>query len=172
VRFAPNILGLLRHLKIPADAAFQGAFVNAKIQLRFLPEGDIEELKRECSRFRPSVLHFICHGEADAAGGASRIVLRRRPDGAPGGALVTHSVSADELVDQLTENGGWLPPAIVLNACYAGGTPYRPAPIDDTHLPFAAQLVRRGAAISVGMAGEVADRACRMFTLRLRARRC
>jgi hypothetical protein len=34
------------------------------------------------------------------------------------------------------------------------------------HLSFAASLVDRGVAMALGMAGEVADRACQAFTLR------
>jgi hypothetical protein len=166
LRPGAEFLGLLRHLRIPVSATFQGDFVSASIRLRFLPEADIDELKSECRKFQPSVLHFICHGESDPGGGPSRIILRGRDPGSPQGESRPRPVTADRLVDELTEDNGWLPPVFVLNACYTATLPNQPARIEDAHLPFAAQIVRRGAAVAVGMAGEVADPACQMFTLR------
>jgi hypothetical protein len=93
-------------------------------------------------------------------------VLRKRTPGAAVGETKPHPVTADELTGELTENGGWLAPVMVLNACYTASLPQQPARIDDVHLPFAARLVQLGAAMVVGMAGEVADPACQLFTLR------
>jgi hypothetical protein len=166
LRPGAEFLGLLRHLRVPANAQFQGDFVSADIKLRFLPESDVDQLKTECQRFQPSVLHFICHGQSDPGGGPSRIVLRIRPPGATEGETKPHAVTADELADLLTEDGGSIPPVIVLNACYTATLPDQPVKIEDVHLPFAARMVQRGAAMAVGMAGEVADPACQMFTLR------
>lgn len=167
LRPGAEFLGLLRHLRVPPNPQLLGDFVNAQVKLRFLPEADIDQLKAECRNFQPSVLHFICHGQSDPAGGPSRIILRKRPPGAAEGETKAHAVTADELVGELTEHGGWLPPVIVLNACYTASLPEQPARIEDGHLPFAARMVQLGAAIAVGMAGEVADPACQMFTLRL-----
>ncbi|MBB5060942.1 hypothetical protein HDF16_005678 [Granulicella aggregans] len=174
LRPGAEFLGLLRHLKIPANPQLRGDFVSAQIKLRFLPEADIERLQQECREFRPSVLHFICHGRLGPAGSASMIVLRKRADGAgeAGGRSEPFPVTADELADLLEEDDpttqlpGWLPPVIVLNACYSATSAEETASIEDVHLPFAARLVHRGVAIALGMAGEVADPACQLFTLR------
>ncbi len=166
LRPGAEFLGLLRHLRIPANPTFQGDFVSASIRLRFLPEADIDQLKKECNQFKPAVVHFICHGQSDAAGGPSRIVLRKRDSGRLDGESRQHPVTAAELVGELTEDNGWLPPIFVLNACYTATFANEPAQIEDGHLPFAAQLVRLGAAVALGMTGEVADPACQMFTLR------
>ena len=166
LRPGAEFLGLLRHLLVPTNAQFHGEFVSADIKLRFLAEGDVEQLKAECKRFQPSVLHCICHGQSDPAGGPSRIVLRIRPPGAAEGEAKPHAITADELADKLSEDGGKVPPVIVLNACYTASLADQSAKIEDGHLPFAARMVQRGAAMAVGMAGEVADPACQMFTLR------
>ena len=174
LRPGAEFLGLLRHLRIPQNPQLRGDFVNAQIKLRFLPEADIDRLKQECREFRPSVLHFICHGRSNPGGGPSLIVLRKRADaaGEGGSHAESHPVTADELADLLSEDDpltrerGWLPPVVVLNACYTATVAERPAGIEDVHLPFAARLVQRGVAVAVGMAGEVADPACQMFTLR------
>jgi hypothetical protein len=165
LRPGAEFIGLLRHLRVPVDLGFQGEFVSANVKLRFLPEGDIDRLKSECRSFQPSVLHFICHGQSDPAGGPSRIVLRIRPPGSKEGDTKPFPVTADELANHLGEDQGWVPPIVVLNACYTATTPNQAA-IEDGHLPFAARLVQRGAAIAIGMTGEVADPACQMFTLR------
>jgi hypothetical protein len=47
--------------------------------------------------------------------------------------------------------------AALVNACHTGEP-------DSSYLSFAAGLVRGGVPVAVGMAGEVADGACRIFT--------
>ena len=86
--------------------------MNADIKLRFLAEADVDQLKAECRQFQPMVLHCICHGQSDPGGGPSR-VLRIRPPGAAEGETKPHAVTADELADKLSEDGGTVPPVIV-----------------------------------------------------------
>src|SRR5207253_2602102 len=45
LRPGAEFIGLLQRLRIPIDPTFQGDFVGANISLRFLPDGDVEQLK-------------------------------------------------------------------------------------------------------------------------------
>jgi hypothetical protein len=167
IRPGAEFLGLLRHLKIPLDPTFQ-KFDLAKVNIRYIADADVAELNRVCKEFKPDVLHFICHGERDPADGASRLVMQRLTFVAGDRrSIERYPLTAPQLVEQLLEESGWLPPVVVLNACYTAdsntvGTPGS----DDAHLSFAAELVRKGVAIAVGMTGEIADTACQLFTLR------
>jgi hypothetical protein len=164
LRPGAEFLGLLRHLRIPTDATFT-QFRNANAHIRYLGDADIDALKDACHTFAPSVVHFICHGERDPETRETRIVLKKvvpQP-----GQRVTERLplTSGELMDAFVE-AGHVPPVVVLNACYAGGANGDQPVSDDGHLPFAADLVKRGVDVAVGMAGEVDDRACQLFALR------
>jgi hypothetical protein len=68
--------------------------------------------------------------------------------------------TAEQLVSMLTDGGLQPPPVVVLNACYTGAQP----PAQRAAAPLAADMVKRGVPVVVGMWGQVADRACRLFT--------
>lgn len=165
LRPGAEFLGLLRHLQIPIDPTFT-QFRNANVHIRYLGDADIESLKQACATFGPSVMHFICHGERDPGTRETRIVLKKVVS--PGAGQVVKErlpLSSSDLVGAFVE-AGKVPPIVVLNACYAGGANADQPVSDDGHLPFAADLVKRGVAVAVGMAGEVDDRACQLFALR------
>jgi hypothetical protein len=164
LRPGAEFLGLLRHLQIPVDPGFT-QFRNANVHIRYLGDADVDALKHQLHIFQPSVVHFICHGERQAGTGDTRIVLKQIVAGAGGPVKQKLSLSSGELFDAF-EDAGIMPPIVVLNACHAGGANASQPVSGDGHLPFAADLVRRGVAIAVGMAGEVEDRACQLFARR------
>jgi hypothetical protein len=136
-------LGLLRRLKAA------GVGLNSCVLL----EATSQKLKDAMDSFRPSVVHFISHGGVDSRRG----YLEMMPDDASG---QRERRFAEQLLLLLeTEDG--LPPIVVLNACHSG-TP----PVAQVAAPLAVELVKGGIPIVVGMAGRVADRACRLFTRR------
>lgn len=164
LRPGAELLGLLRHLQIPIDPTFS-QFKNANVHIRYLGDADVDALKHQLATFSPSVVHFICHGERQPGTVETRIVLKQLVSGAGGPVKQKLTLSSGELFDAF-EDAGVVPPIVVLNACYAGGAAGGPTGSGDGHLPFAADLVQRGVAIAVGMAGEVEDRACQLFARR------
>ena len=110
--------------------------------------------------FRPHLVHFICHGAPDPSGAVMLQLFDQATQ-----AVV--STSAAELAAALihTDAGArWCPTAVVLSACSAGTTLGV-----DADAGIATTLVGAGIPIVVGMAAEVSDLACRIFTRRLGA---
>ncbi len=108
--------------------------------------------------FRPHVVHVICHG-TEGPGGT---VLLELFDHA---ASKVQPMPAADLIESLVlERNGrtWCPQAVVLSAC-SSGTRLTSAGQGD----LAAELVRAGIPVVVGMAAEISDLACRLFTRRL-----
>ncbi len=108
--------------------------------------------------YRPSVVHFICHGGI-AAGGEPYLELHPE-DGDDSHQRVT----APQLRSLLDPTGTGPPPVVVINACYSGGTP--PRLEDRVTGPLAAELTVLGVPIVVGMWGEIVNRACLLFARR------
>ena len=117
-------------------------------------------LREAVLRFEPDVVHFVCHGAIQGG----KTVLELQPDADGSGYR-----SADQIVDLLAR-GAVLPSVVVLSACYSGTSEDELVPrvvVTEQHTgPFAAQIVARGVPIVVGMAGRIADSACRLFTRR------
>ncbi|MEP7120926.1 MAG: CHAT domain-containing protein [Byssovorax sp.] len=117
-------------------------------------------LREAVVRFEPDVVHFVCHGAIQGG----KTVLELQPDAEGSGYR-----SADQIVDLITR-GAVLPSVVVLSACYSGTSEDDLLPrevVTEQHTgPFAAQIVARGVPIVVGMAGRIADSACRLFTRR------
>jgi CHAT domain-containing protein len=117
-------------------------------------------LREAVLRFEPDVVHFVCHGAIQGG----KTVLELQPDADGSGYR-----SADQIVDLITR-GAILPSVVVLSACYSGTSEDELVPrevVTEQHTgPFAAQIVARGVPIVVGMAGRIADSACRLFTRR------
>lgn len=162
LRPGAEFLGLLRHLRIPDDPTFT-SFRNASVNIHYLGDADIDALKSVCATFRPSVAHFICHGERTPGTVETRVVLRKLVTRGAQRATEPLPLTSKELFEAFTE-AGHIPPAVVVNACYGAGA--HQTHVDDGYLPFAADLVARGVSVAVGMAGEVDDRACQLFSLR------
>jgi hypothetical protein len=125
---------------------------------RVLVQATRLSLEDELRRWDPAVVHFICHGQFNLETGEARLALTseedpRQPD----------LVDAKQLVEIMRAPGRPLPQVVVLNACHSGEAR---ATVRQQAVPMAAQLVADGIPMVVGMSGQVADRACRLFTRR------
>jgi len=193
---------------------------------RILQQPTSEQIEDAMGRFRPSVVHFICHGDVEGHEGFLSL-----ESVSPEGKRITDRRTAERLADLLrTEDG--LPPVVVVNACFSatqpgageaegastepvaatvglgGAAPGGPAgavagevpvvssptvaamtgmppepggaegpvatvalgrserPVAAVPAPLAADLVRMGVPMVVGMAGRISDLACRLFARR------
>ena len=176
IRAGAEYLGLLRRLQA----------LDLTLDCRVLRDATAEALQAAVGEFRPSVVHFICHGAFIEGRGALRLV-------ASDPALPFQDYTAPQLLGLLatTDSTGAVsyPPVVVLNACYSAMPPAPAAsdPLDQlavaevfgsgsgvlptaaAALPLGAELVagdgaHGGPALVVGMGGKVADIACRLFT--------
>lgn len=102
-----------------------------------------EELGDVCAAFRPDIVHLVAHGSVDEDG-RSMLMLRGRRDAS--------WVGAAELAAALTAGGPVR--AVVLSACHSSAG-------------YAAELVAAGIPLVSAMAGEISERACRLFARRL-----
>jgi CHAT domain len=155
IRPGAEYMALLRRLAGDEQDA-RVANMNTRLLLQATPE----EIKDAVAELNPSVVHFICHG--DIVDSKATLLLAKLE-----GRTKTfgHPILATDLLNLLKEAapGGSLPSAIVLNACHtadAAGSADR----KDAYRSFAATLVAGGVPVVLGMAGEVADGACRIFT--------
>ncbi|HMQ33542.1 MAG TPA: CHAT domain-containing protein, partial [Chloroflexaceae bacterium] len=152
IRSGAEYLGLLR--------ALESNDLGLRHQL--LAQASPERLKAAIAFFRPSILHFICHGGVYSDSG--RPFLDLRSDDPAGGVK---EVTTDDLFTLLAD--GPEVEAVVLNACYTASAGDYSA-VGQVALPMAEALVAgdgaRSVPIVVGMAGEIGDRACRLFTRR------
>ena len=175
IRAGAEYLGLLRRLQA----------LDLTLDCRVLRDATAEQLQSAVADFRPSVVHFICHGGFSDGRGALRLLASD-----PG--LPFQDYTAPQLLALLatTDAAGRVsyPPVLVLNACYSATTlPPAPDPMDTLSrvevfgggagvlptsagmLPLGAELVagdgvHGGPALVIGMGGKVADLACRLFT--------
>lgn len=148
-------LGILRGLR-------QGA-----LGLNHLPLVGASALRLQATveSYQPDVVHFICHGEPN---GTLELVDDDRPearhslDAAALHALL-HPPGVPSCADPAVPYGG--PQIAVLSACHSaadGG--YALEDVGQVSFPLAVDLVRKGIPLVIGMAGEVADAACRLFS--------
>jgi len=166
IRPGSECLGLLQRLRMPALAAAGAAGAaqsqGAGLQVRVLVEATRTALATEVDDFRPQVVHFICHGLWTATG--SQIKLRQAKASGVPGEMEDDPLDAASLLPLLKGRQGATDPplVVVLNACNTG-TPDEPR---EGYMAFAAELVAsaNGPLAAIGMAGEVADAACREFT--------
>lgn len=148
-------LGLLRSLKPTAKL---------RLKTHLLLQASPQRLKAAIKWFKPTVVHFICHGFPNPD---QETFLQLMADNGGG----TEAVNADNLLKLLKPDPTMeLPQIVILNACYTA--------VDNVDLymksgqvasPMAVKLVAGddqspGVPIVLGMAGEVADQACRLFT--------
>jgi hypothetical protein len=152
IRPGAEYLGLLRALRDAHELVLG-------LRTHLLVEATRARLEHALSWFRPTVVHFICHGSFEDGSG----VLYLTSDETPGNedAVTPGELAALLATDQPP------PQIVVLNACHTGEAE-DPGLIDAgrSAAPFASELVTRGFPVVVGMAGEVADRACRLFSRR------
>jgi CHAT domain-containing protein len=137
IRPGAEYLGLLRRLEQ------RGLAIESHVLARATPK----RIQDTVGELRPSVIHFICHG-----GGRGSGYLELVSD--------DNGKSFDRLTaEQLVDLTAGIPKAMVMNACESG----KPS-LDSAALALSMAL--RGTPVVVGMAGRVADRACRLFTRR------
>jgi CHAT domain len=154
LRPGAEYVGLLRQLNATAPAG-STEVKTVGLHLRLLPEATSDDLIEAVGEFDPAIVHFICHGRW--AGETSQILLSspKLPNQAQGDEA---PCDPDRLLTLLRRpDTDTPPPVVVLNACHTGEP-------NDAHLAFAAKLVAGGVAAAVGMAGEVDDGVCRIFT--------
>jgi hypothetical protein len=127
------------------------------VDLRVLSQATLPELRVVVEEFAPSVVHVVAHGRWDK--NQSQILMTDCAE--VNGEITTKEqpCTPESLLSNLRRTDGTLPQVVILNACHTGEATY-----DDSHLPFAAELVRRGISVALGMSGEVIDSACRIFT--------
>jgi hypothetical protein len=161
LRPGAELIGLLRRVPLP-DPAFR-TFQTANLHVRYLPEATWDEILNTAAEFRPTVVHIVSHGEMDPAGEDTRLLLTAREvDGKANSAKTreAYPCSAGRLLD-LISGGKSLPPVVIVNACHTAEVDGQNA----ADLAFSAKLVEGGVAMALGMSGEVADRACQVFTM-------
>jgi hypothetical protein len=158
IRPGAEYLNLLRQLKQDRRG----------IHARLLERASPKSLGTAIERFRPQVVHFICHGGTERGRGYLMLTPDQpelRDDGRRFG---------DQLVE-LLRAAGELPPIVVLSACHSGGGEDNEqggrARMLGAHetAPLAAELAMSGIPVVIGMAGRVSDLACRLFTRRFGA---
>ncbi|MGH2538880.1 MAG: CHAT domain-containing protein, partial [Candidatus Promineifilaceae bacterium] len=151
IRPGAEYLGLLRQIER------DGRTVHTRLLRRATPTA----IERLVASFQPHLVHFICHGEFDGRGGAK---LELAPDENDAGGERLRDVEA--LFTYLSA-GPRLPSLVVLSACNTGQAS-QAVEMAGGHVtaPLAAALVNKGIPVVVGMAGRVADSACRHFTRR------
>ncbi|WP_437593028.1 CHAT domain-containing protein [Sorangium sp. So ce1000] len=149
IRAGAEYLGLLRRLEARQMA----------IHSRILVAATVDDVEGAVKAFAPAVVHFVAHGDVDAASGRGYIVLRERAPGSRD-AGKPKTCFGDALVSKLSP-GGALPPVVLLSTCHSAEGARSPGATS-----LAAELVQKGVPLVVGMGGRVADQACRLFTRR------
>ncbi len=165
IQSGAEYLGLLRRLSgtqvlTPgAIATGQNPTLAVGLNPHVLLRATRQDVEAEVKHFQPSVVHFICHGTSDGFLKLSS----RDPNGDPEKYNATGLLEILKHIDLGNGTEGY-PPVVVLNACYSGAPS-----VVQLGAPLAMQIVSRAegrAPVVLGMAGQVADRACRLFTWR------
>lgn len=161
LRPGAEYLGLLRRMKV----RFGADVSNMDMNVRLLTETATDELQSMINTFKPDIVHFICHGDIGETGGRLLLTKRESLDVDSRKTLEPDYCDAPRLLGLLRQEDAphELPQIIVLNACHTGeaGTG---EDIKGGYRSLAAKLVEEGVPIVIGMTGEVADGACRIFT--------
>lgn len=131
------------------------------VHARLLENATPRRLKATMQRFRPDVVHFVAHGQVDSGRGYLELVADEDDQAGDPRRF------ADQLLSYLEVDGDF-PPVVVLSACasaVANGHSIGSRLLSGPEVaPLAAELVRGKVPVVLGMAGEVSDHACRLFT--------
>jgi hypothetical protein len=128
------------------------------MRYRLLEQASPTRIKGAITEFHPEIVHIICHGGSDDD---KRVFLNLEND--------EQDVGPERYADQLAldlSDGDWRPTIVVLSACLTAGTAADPHYVlagAHESAPFAAELVKEGIPIVIGMAGHVADITSRVF---------
>jgi hypothetical protein len=144
---------LLRQFEFQITGA-QGQSFGIALHTKLLLSATRQDVIDAMNNFAPEVVHLISHGRRN--GPDTELLLTKDVNG----AATEDPVKPDALATILKTKRGVQ--AVVLNACNTGDP-------TDAHVSYAAQLVKNGIRVVVGMAGEVADSVCRLFTSRFYA---
>ncbi|WNG60511.1 CHAT domain-containing protein [Archangium gephyra] len=130
---------------------------------RVLVDATPEKLEKAVEQFQPTIVHFICHGEWNG------IYLREDHSTQVGGQAKGELCTAQMLGDLFQKKSHHLPTIVVLNACDSSGMPlsFRASEMGGERspgLPLSVQLSQLGIPMVIGMAGRIADHACRLFS--------
>jgi hypothetical protein len=155
VRPGAEYMTLLRRLATTKDSV---NFIS-----RLLLQATADEIEAKVDEFAPSVVHFICHGDFDEVKGQATLMLTKVEAGEKTNEMEPLTVA--DVLQRLRGKKGdaKLPSVVVLNACHTAAAE-KGAERKNAYRSFAATLVANGIPVAVGMAGEVADGACRLFT--------
>jgi hypothetical protein len=136
--------------------ALRDANLDLALQTSLLVEASVTKLQHAIRHLRPDVVHFICHGGTDPKGAFLELVDDEDKNSAA-------RRYAAQIATGLQAEDGSLPRVVVITACESATVPRR---FGQIATPLAADLVKAGVPLVVGMAGRVADQACRLFTRR------
>jgi hypothetical protein len=153
IRPGVEYLGLLRALRND----------DLGIKPLLLLDATPKRLAKALETFDPDVVHFISHGGVSETG-VPYLVLQDDPDGATIAANepLPLNLPGENLALLLEKNP---PQIVVLNACYTATADDIPLEgVGQVGSPLAVTLVDAGIPVVIGMAGQVSDRACRLFT--------
>lgn len=151
IRPGAEYLGLLRQIERSGRT----------IHTRVLRKASPERLKQTIRTFRPDIVHFICHGDFDDFGEGYLELALDKEEQQEG-----EKQRKSQQLFQFLSAGDTLPAVVVLSACNTGQTGLVQMLGAHKTAPLAASLVSLGIPVVVGMAGRVADSACRHFTRR------
>jgi hypothetical protein len=113
---------------------------------------------------KPDIVHFICHGGI-TAGGDAYLDLVANDDPTFTKTEKVFASSLPSILKPLPEIE--LPRIVVITACQSAAAHLTVADrTGQIATPLAAQLVKAGVPLVVGMAGRISDQACRIFTRR------
>ncbi|MEE8105911.1 MAG: CHAT domain-containing protein [Planctomycetota bacterium] len=135
--------------------SLRGKALDLGMRTRLVLRASVNRIGAAIREFKPDVVHFICHGNAGPDGTSWIELVDERDKSNPA------KVSAEELLNLLGRKPESLPAVVVLNACHSASV----VEMGESSLPIAAALIEGGVPVAVGMAGRIADQACRLFTL-------
>jgi hypothetical protein len=132
---------------------------NLFLETQLLVRATITSVQAAISDMKPDVVHFICHGVINTENTPCLELVDPLNENA------VQATPADGLARMLRGRDGKepLPRFVVLSACHTAAAETLTS-VGELATPLAESLVRLGVPVVVGMAGSVADQACRLFT--------
>lgn len=164
IRAGAEFFGLLRQIRAKERG---GTIVTQRyLPIRLLQEASPARLQSEMREFQPEIVHFISHGLAEPNTPPS---LLMQPNPGQSGEQWKDAGALLELLTidaPNTPSHGRRPSIVILSACFSGtaNAGNNKALGGPGQRPLAAELVAGGIPLVIGMAGQIADQACRLFT--------
>jgi hypothetical protein len=146
IRAGAEIVGVLRRIEAQRGAVLPFVLERASPQA----------LQHQISRVRPDIVHFVSHGRVEQGHGVLQMCSDEDES-------TTELVGAARLLEALNDGGRQtLPRLAVVTACESAGG-------GDHTASLAAELVKGGIPVVVGMTGKISDPVCRLFSSRFSA---